>query len=156
MAGLYPFDTVAGPDGKNPPVVNETYDRWVQMGTGLWSGWCVPWASILHTHMGNADAAAHALLSWRTFYNNPGHGSLHDAFRRGFTTMVWRPTIMQMDGQCAAATAVMEMMAHETGGKVEFFRGCPDSWKDVSFENLALSDGTRVSGRRLNGKVTIR
>jgi len=50
---------------------------------------------------------------------------------------------------------VMEMMAHETGGNVEFFKGCPDSWKDVSFENLALSDGTRVSGRRLNGKVTI-
>ena len=155
MAGLYPFDTVAGPDGKNPPVVNETYNRWVQMGTGLWSGWCVPWASILHTHMGNADAAAHALLSWRTFYNNPGHGSLHDAFRRGFTLFIGRPTVMQMDGQCAAATAVMEMMAHETGGKVEFFKGCPDSWKDVSFENLALSDGTRVSGRRLNGKVTI-
>ena len=155
MAGLYPFDTVAGPDGKNPPVVNETYNRWVQMGTGLWSGWCVPWASILHTHMGNADAAAHALLSWRTFYNNPGHGSLHDAFRRGFTLMMGRPTVMQMDGQCAAATAVMEMMAHETGGRVEFFKGCPDSWKDVSFENLALSDGTRVSGRRLNGKVTI-
>ena len=155
MAGLYPFDTVAGPDGKNPPVVNATYSRWVQMGTGLWSGWCVPWASILHTHIGNADAAAHALLSWRTFYNNPGHGSLHDAFRKGFTAMAGRPTIMQMDGQCAAATAVMEMMAHEVGGKVEFFRGCPDSWKDVSFENLALSDGTRVSGRRLNGKVTI-
>ena len=155
MAGLYPFDTVAGPDGKNPPVVNETYNRWVQMGTGLWSGWCVPWASILHTHMGNADAAAHALLSWRTFYNNPGHGSLHDAFRSGFTLLTGRPTIMQMDGQCAAATAVMEMMAHETGGKVEFFKGCPESWKEVSFENLALSDGTRVSGRRVNGKVTI-
>ena len=125
------------------------------MGTGLWSGWCVPWASILHTHMGNADAAAHALLSWRTFYNNPGHGSLHDAFRKGFTMLTGRPTIMQMDGQCAAVTAVMEMMAHETGGKVEFFRGCPDSWKEVSFENLALSDGTRVSGSRVNGKVNV-
>ena len=156
MAGLFPFDTVANADGTNPPVVNETYDRWVQMGTGLWSGWCVPWASILHTHMGNADAAVHSLHSWRTFYNNPGHGSLHDAFRKGFTLFTGRPTVMQMDGQCAAATAVMELMAHEVGGRVEFFRGCPESWKDVSFENLALSDGTRVSGRRLNGKVTIR
>ena len=62
---------------------------------------------------------------------------------------------MQMDGQCAAVTAIMEMMAHEVGGKVEFFRGCPDSWKEVSFENLALSDGTRVSGSRVNGKVKV-
>ena len=156
MAGLFPFDTVAGADGRNPPVVAETYRTWVRMGTGLWSGWCVPWASVLHTHLGNADAAVHALHSWRTFYNNPGHGSLHDAFHHGFTLFAWSSTVMQMDGQCAAATAVMELMAHEVGGKVEFFRGCPDSWKDVSFENLALSDGTRVSGRRLNGRVTIR
>ena len=155
MAGLYPFDTVAAADGTNPPVVGMTYRRWVMMGTGLWSGWCVPWASVLHTHLGNADAAVHALHSWKTFYNNPGHGSLHDAFRPGFTVMMGRPTVMQMDGQCAAAAAVMELMAHEVGGKVLFFRGCPDAWKDVSFENLALSDGTRVRGRRTDGRVTV-
>ncbi|MBO7683423.1 MAG: alpha-L-fucosidase [Kiritimatiellae bacterium] len=44
-------------------------------------------------------------------------------------------------------------MAHEVNGKTEFFRGCPAEWKDVSFENIALSDGRRVSGRRVDGKV---
>jgi hypothetical protein len=63
--------------------------------------------------------------------------------------------IMQMDGQCAAVTAIMELMAHEVNGKVEFFRGCPEYWKEVEFENLALSDGTRVSGKRSNGKISI-
>ena len=155
MAGLYPFDTI-DVSGADRGVVAATYANWVQKGTGLWSGWCVPWASILHTHLGSADAAVNALGCWRTFYNNPGHGSLHDAFRPGFSTMMGRPTVMQMDGQCAAATAVMELMVHEVGGKVEFFRGCPDSWRDVSFENIALSDGTRVSGRRLRGEMSIR
>ena len=155
MAGLYPFDTIAEADGKIDGIVRETYRTWIRRGTGAWTGWCVPWASILHTHMGSADAAVSALHAWRTFFNNPGHGSLHDAFRPGFTIADSHPKIMQMDGQCAAATAIMEMMAHETGGKVEFFRGCPDSWKEVSFENLALSDGTRVSGRRHNGVVEI-
>ena len=96
------------------------------------------------------------IRSWKVFYNNPGHGSLHDAFREGFTVMCGRKTIMQMDGQCAATTAVMEMMAHEVGGKVEFFRGCPEAWREVSFENLALSDGRRVSGFRANGHVTVK
>jgi len=96
------------------------------------------------------------IRAWKTFYNNPGHGSLHDAFREGFSVMSGRKTIMQMDGQCAATTAIMEMMAHEVGGKVEFFKGCPSAWKDVSFENLALSDGRRVSGDRHNGKSSIR
>lgn len=63
--------------------------------------------------------------------------------------------IMQMDGQCAAATAVLEMMVHEVNGKVEFFKGCPESWREVSFENVALSDGRRMSGRRVGGKVSV-
>ena len=28
------------------------------------------------------------------------------------------------------------------------------SWREVSFENLALSDGRRVSGSRTNGHIT--
>ena len=63
--------------------------------------------------------------------------------------------ILDMDGLLSACAAVMEMMAHDVNGKPEFFRGCPDEWKDVSFENIALSDGPRVRGRRLDGKVKI-
>ena len=64
--------------------------------------------------------------------------------------------VMQMDGQCGAATAVLELMAHEVNGKVEFFRGCPEKWRRVSFENIRLSDGRRASGVREDGKVSIR
>lgn len=156
MAGLYPFDTIDLADKSAADDVQATYRTWVRQGTGLWSGWCVPWAAILHTHVGQPYAAVQTLRAWKAFYNNPGHGSLHDAFNEGFTVMSGRKTIMQMDGACAAVTAAMELMAHETNGKVEFFKGCPDVWKDVSFENIALSDGTRVSGRRVNGKITIK
>ena len=155
MAGLYPFDTIDFSDAAARQAADATYGNWVAKGTGYWSGWCVPWAAILHTCFGNADAAVQTIRNWKTFYNNPGHGSLHDAYRKGFSVMAGRPTIMQMDGQCAAVTAVLELMAHETNGTVAFFQGCPDDWKDVSFENLALSDGRRVSGRRVNGKVEL-
>ncbi len=155
LAGLYPFDIIPTATEADRKVLQKSYDHWVHMGMGFWSGWCVPWASILHTHMGSAEASVFTLRMWKTFFNNPGHGSLHDAFHPGVSMMMGRPRIMQMDGQCAAVTAVMEMMAHETNGKLEFFKGCPATWKDVSFENLALSDGTRVNGRRLNGKIVI-
>ena len=154
MAALYPFDTldIAAPAVKGD--VYATYRTWVEKGPGLWSGWCVPWASILNTHIGNAEAAVHFLHAWEAFYTNPGHGSCHDAQKAGFSNMKGR-IVMQMDGQCAATTAVMELMAHEVNGKVEFFRGCPATWKRVKFENIRLSDGTSVSGVRENGKVSI-
>ena len=163
MAGFYPFDTLDLSDKATRDIAAKTYNTWVYRGTGLWSGWCVPWASILNTHVGNAQAAAELLRSWDAYFCNPGHGSLHNAYAPGFSTFTIFGSfagsgdgqIMQMDGQCAAATAVLEMMAHEVNGKVEFFKGCPESWREVSFENLALSDGRRVSGKRVDGKVSV-
>ena len=156
MAGIYPFDSIDFGDAAARKAANATYRTWVNLGTGAWSGWCLPWAAILHVRFDSPEAAVQTLRSWKTFYNNPGHGSLHDAFYTGYSTMYGRKTVMQMDGQCAAVSAILELMANETNGKVAFFRGCPASWKRVSFENLALSDGRRVSGVRENGKVTIR
>jgi hypothetical protein len=163
MAGLYPFDTLDISDKATRDVAAKTYNTWVYQGTGCWSGWCVPWASILNTHVGNAQAAVWMLHAWDAYFCNPGHGSLHNAYAPGFSTFTIFGSfagsgdgqIMQMDGQCAAAAAVLELMAHEVNGKVEFFKGCPESWREVSFENLALSDGRRVGGKRVDGKVSV-
>lgn len=179
MALFYPFDIIDIDSPQHSHIVEPTYWNWIYRGTGEWSGWCVPWASILHTHVGNRTAAVEMLQDWVDYFCNPGHGSRHNAYRPGFSVMgrgglgpegdhvvygsnksdasngVTGSEIMQMDGQCAAVTAIMELMAHEVNGKVEFFRGCPEYWKEVEFENLALSDGTRVSGKRSNGKISI-
>ena len=153
MAGLYPFDTIDV--NANRGVVYDTYSTWQLRGTGMWTGWCVPWASILNLHAGNDRAAVELLRCWDAYYCDEGHGSHHNAVNPGFTQWNGGMGVMQMDGACAAVTAVMELMAHEVNGKVEFFRGCPPAWTDVSFENLALSDGRRVNGRRVNGRVEI-
>jgi len=89
------------------------------------------------------------------FYCDEGHGSHHNAIFDGFTNFRYGRNVMQMDGQCAAVAAVLELFVHEIDGEPQFFCGCPKSWRDVSFENVALSDGRRVSGRRLNGIVTV-
>ncbi len=155
MAALFPFDTLDLDDPETRKVVDQTFHSWVLVGTGRWTGWCVPWASVLNVHAGSPERAVGLLRDWDAFYCDEGHGSHHNAVRKGFTKYINGRDVMQMDGQCAAAAAVLELMAHETNGKVEFFKGCPESWKEVSFENLRLSDGTTVSGRRKNGKIEI-
>ena len=155
MAALYPFDILDLSDRVTREQVDKTYGNWTAKGTGFWTGWCVPWASILHTHAGNAVAAVELLRAWDAYFCDPGHGSHHNAIHDGFTAFSRGDDIMQMDGQCAATTAVMELLVHEVNGKVEYFRGCPEDWKDVSFENIRLSDGTSVNGSRINGVVKI-
>lgn len=162
MAGLYPFNTLDLNDPAVAEAVRRTYFKWIEMGTGWWSGWCVPWASILHTHVGNPDRAVDMLHLWERYFTNGGHGSRHDVYRPGFSVMTrtfWdalcgrvgdRPgsEIMQMDGQCGAVTAILELMVHEVGGETFRFRGCPDRWREVSFTNVLTSDGCRISDRR--------
>lgn len=169
MAGLYPFDVIDFSDPKVLQTVEATYSTWTRMGMGQWSGWCVPWASILHTHIGNAPAAVFMLHAWDTFFTNPGYGSRHDVYNTGLSVMrrgtnarrftvagdVRGEEIMQMDGMCASVTAIMELMVHDVNGVPKFFQGCPRSWKNVSFENIRLSDGRRASGSRIRGKEIV-
>jgi len=169
MAGLYPFNTLDLADAETAKVVQRTYFTWVEMGTGWWSGWCVPWASILHTHIGNPDMAVDMLHAWEKYFTNEGHGSRHDIYRPGFSNMTrtfWdgyfgrigdKPgaEIMQMDGMCGAVTAILELMVHEVGGTTRYFLGCPAEWKDVSFAGIRHSDGTVLSGRRTDGVAKV-
>ena len=106
---------------------------------------------------------------WDAFFTNPGYGSRHDVYNQGLSIMR-RGTnsgrftvagdapgeeIMQMDGMCASVTAIMELMVHDVNGSPKFFSGCPASWKEVSFENIRLSDGRKASGTRKRGKITV-
>jgi len=109
------------------------------------------------------------LRIWDEYFCNPGHGSRHDVYRpgvsvcrRGKNALAFGvcgdgigEDVMQMDGQCASAAAILELLVHEVNGKAEFFRGCPEVWKDVSFENIRLSDGSSVSGARINGRTRL-
>jgi hypothetical protein len=151
MAGFYPFDTIDMTDKKNSRIIENTYGTWVAHGTGQWTGWCVPWASILYTHNKRPRAAVHMLKAWAEFYCDEGYGSHHNAVFHGFTGWTGGRDVMQMDGMCAAVTAIMELLVHEVNGKTHYFRGCPESWKEVSFKNIRLSDGRKVSGSRVNG-----
>ncbi len=145
MAGLYPFDVIPMLTDEDLDLVGRTYGQWAKMGTGKWCGWCIPWASILHTHVGDPDMAVSRLHEWLRVYCNAGRGSMCYPNRR----------IMQMDGQCATVSAILEMLVHEVDGKVDYFRGCPKEWREVRFENVLMPDGTRVSGSRIDGKETI-
>ena len=155
MAALYPFDILDINHPSLSKTVQETYYTWDIQGTGLWTGWCVPWASILRTHMGHAVGAVGLLRAWDRYFCDEGHGSHHNSIHPGFTLFRNGRCVMQMDAVCAATTAVLELFVHEVNGKVEFFRGCPEEWRDVSFENIRLSDGTSASGSRHDGVIKI-
>lgn len=161
MAGLVPFDTIDYEDQDVFSIVRETYTTWIQHGSGLWSGWSMPWASMLHTRIGQADAAELMLKLWKRVFTNEGHGSRHNAYFPGYSLQGKHPfaepgdenEIMQMDGAMAATAAVQEMLVHERNGVVRLFAGAPLRWRTVSFRGMLVEGGFLVSASRVNGTV---
>jgi hypothetical protein len=154
MAGIWPIDMIDTQDATWKPIVAQTYRNWVSKGMGEWSGWCMPWAAMLHTHMGNADAAELTMEIWQKLFTNQGHGTLHNVAFQGISLMWWdAPEVMQLDAGMAATAAVMDMLIHVSRGVHHLFRGAPAGWREVGFEEMRTEGGFLVSARRAAGKV---
>jgi hypothetical protein len=154
LAGIYPFDVLDQADDEQRALIGNAMGKLTDMGMGRWTGWCMPWASILWGRVGNGDMADLILGLYRRAFMNHGYASTHDAQFRGFTIMAGRPLIMQIEATLAASAAVMEMLAHTARGVLYLFRGAPARWKDASFEGLRVEGAFLVAARREGGVTT--
>jgi hypothetical protein len=160
LAGIYPFDAIDYLEGDQKEIVDRSITHWVSKGMGEWSGWCIPWASIMHSRLGNGEAAEMLLKIWRKFFTNEGHGTLHDVNYPGISVMGMGRSkdksreIMQIEAGMAAVTAVQEMLLHTAKGVTRIFPGVPDSWRSVSFKGMRTEGAFLVSARMKAGKIT--
>jgi hypothetical protein len=160
LAGIVPFDTLDFADADTWGVIDRSIFHWIKMGSGLWSGWCIPWASMIHSRLGNAEAAELWLELWQKVFTNRGHGTLHNVDFSGFSLMGkgailgrTRNEIMQMDAGMGAVTAIQEMLLHVRRGVNHVFRGAPAAWKNASFANFRTDGAFVVSAERKGGCV---
>lgn len=148
LAGLYPFDTLDySPGGAQEALARNSLRHLTDQGMGRWTGWCMPWASILFARAGNGDMAELLLHIYRRVFMNRGYASTHDAQFPGFTVMDGRPSIMQIEAALGAAAAVIEMLLHTRAGVLHVFPALPAYWTDASFQGLHAEGAFVVSAR---------
>lgn len=161
LAGITPFDTLDWDDPETVKLIHNSIAHWIGQGAGQWSGWCVPWASMIHSRLGNADAAELWLEIWERVFTNEGHGTLHDVHFAGFSLMGKQAVnlhenkkeIMQIEAGMSAVTAIQEMLCHEQRGVVQLFCGAPAGWQECGFEGMCVDGGFLLSARRVDGQV---
>jgi alpha-L-fucosidase 2 len=161
LAAIAPFDTIDIDAPEWRDVVQHTHNQWVARGMGMWSGWCMSWASMLHTRLGNPHMAELILEIWDRVFTNEGSGTLHDCNFPGFTQMGSGPLgsfghayeRMQMDAGMGCVTAVQEMLLHQRRGVHYLFRGAPPRWREVSFGPMRTDGAFLVSAERVAGTV---
>jgi len=161
LAGITPFDIFDLDEASTAGLIERSLRRWLAEGPGLWSGWCVPWASMIQTRVGNADAAVLWLEIWRRVFTNVGHGTLHNVDFPGVSLMGGRPMgqldksreVMQMDAGMSCVAALHELLLHERRGVTHLFAGAPSDWKQVGFSQVRTGGAFLLSANRVRGKV---
>ncbi|MBN1872786.1 MAG: hypothetical protein JXA33_01035 [Anaerolineae bacterium] len=161
LAGIVPFDVLDPADEMWSAIYERSLRTWIKQGMGMWSGWCVPWAAMLHSRFDNGEMAELLLEIWDRVYTNEGHGTLHDCVFPGFT-LIGTPAIvpawrtfpqekMQMDAGMGATAAILDMLLHTRRGVNYIFAGVPARWANVTFKGIRTEGAFLVSATRENG-----
>jgi len=162
LGGIWPFMTFDPLSENHEEITRNTIDNWIVKGPGLWSGWCVPWASIIHSRLNNVRGAIEWLHWWKRNFTNEGRGTLHNAAFQG-TSLISSPDyssfeindehreIMQLDAGFGALTAVYEILVQDRLGVIHVMPGIPNEWKNVSFNRILTEGGFLISAKINNG-----
>jgi alpha-L-fucosidase 2 len=159
LGGIWPFQSFNPHDEEHWDIVRSSLDFWIYKGSGMWSGWCLPWASILCSRVGYADAAV-AWLHWLLLgWTNNGYGTRHNANFPGITMFddgrqwndfVPHNEVMQMDATMGFLIAACELLVQSRGEEIRVLPRIPEKWRNFSF------DGIRCEGAFLVGATVKR
>ena len=164
LGAIWPFVTIDPLSEEHKTIVNNSLGNWRYRGAGGWSGWCVPWASILMSRTNQAEAAVNWLHYWKDNFTNEGRGTLHNANTNGHSFLgapVWNKypdrkadEVMQLDAGFGALIAVYELLAQQRKDAIHIFPGLSIYWKEASFEDMWMEGGFKLSAEVKDGKVS--
>jgi hypothetical protein len=144
--------------------VNNSLFHWTKIGPGLWSGWCVPWASILKARTGQTEAAVGWLHWWNNTFTNQGRGTLHNAVYPGASIIAspnWSKLpagtpnreIMQLDAGYGALSAVLELLVQNREDGIYVLPEVLEEWEGLQFSNIRTEGAFQVSAKVQNGQT---
>ena len=158
LGGIVPFCTLDPEEESLREILRFTQNTWIKKGMGQWTGWCMSWASQIHTRLGNPEMAVYLLKTFKTFFTNSSSGSFHDARYPGLTLFYGEKEVMQMDGLMGCVCAIQDLLVCCREGVADFFRGIPENWKESSFRDFHLPGGFKAGGHyrgKENWEITV-
>ncbi len=161
LAGIYPFATIDLNDPTQRKIVDNSLAAWRFRGAGGWTGWCVPWASIILSRTGQADAAVNWLHYWKDNFTNEGRGTLHNANTEGhsligapdWTRQAQNREVMQLDGGFGALNAVLELLVQSRDDGVYVLPNLPRTWRELTFDRIRTEGAFQIGATVRDGQV---
>lgn len=165
LGSIYPFVSIDPNTEIHQKIVQNSLQNWRAMGAGKWSGWCVPWAAIIHARTGQTEAAINWLHYWNDNFTNEGRGTLHNANTNGHSIIgqpIWsklpenasNKEVMQLDAGFGALTAIYELLIQNRMDGIYVLPDLPIYWKNLTFQDVWTEGGFKISAKVEAGRVT--
>ena len=163
LAAIWPFQSLDPFDDLHWKTVAASIEFWNRTGAGNWTGWCVPWASVLCSRLEMPDAAVSWLHWMLDNFTNEGWGTLHNAdfagtgsFHDGSLETRQKPENgeeMQMDATMGFLIAITEMLVQNRRDGIHILPKIPRRWKEFSFDGIRTEGAFLVGATVASGKV---
>ncbi len=162
LSSIYPFCTIGPFDPAHQKVVARSLNRWNTLGAGNWTGWCLPWASIICSRCGLPDAARSWLNLVCDSFTNEGHATLHNANSAGIFawddgSLAWPDhrkgadflyyETMQMDAAMGTLSAILELMISCREDLIQIADRLPKGWRELAFSHVRAEGGFVFDGK---------
>jgi alpha-L-fucosidase 2 len=128
--------------------------NWVYRGLGEWAGHSFPNSIPIAARLRRGNHAWNLLEIFAKAFVLPNGFHTNGDYQELGITAPYTTIIYTMESECGITHAVNEMLLQSWGGRLRIFPAVPDSWPDVSFENLRAEGAFLVSAERRKGKVT--
>ena len=153
LLAIHPLGLLDVSQGKNiRRLIERSVHHFQELGTQGWVGYTYAWLANLQARIFDGDAAARSLHIFAKAFCSPNSFHLNgDQLKQGFSGFTYRP--FTLEGNFACASAIQEMLLQSHTGIIRVFPALPESWQNVSFQNLRAMGAFLVSATYRNGKT---
>lgn len=152
LMGIHPLGLLNDQQPVDHKVVDASMRLLEEKGTKLWVGYSFAWQGNIYARMGNGNRAAEALRTFATCFCSTNSFHLNgDQCTGEYSSFRYRP--FTLEGNFAFASGIQEMLLQSHDDLIRLFPAVPDSWREVSFNNLRAEGAFLITAVRSNGRL---
>jgi alpha-L-fucosidase 2 len=152
LMAIYPLGLVKWEGGdSNRQIMQRSIQVLDSLGTKSWNGYSFGWQAALKARARNGAGAAKALQIFAEAFCGANGFHLNGDATKKYSNGGGRP--FTLEGNFGFAAGLQEMLMQSHTDTVVIMPAVPESWLNVSFNNLRAQGGFLVKATRENGKV---
>jgi hypothetical protein len=133
-------------------IIEATIKKLEDYGVDWWNGTSYVWFGGIKARNFDGDGAVKTLKIFAEHFCLPNTFHANgDQTKQGYSKYTNRP--VTLEANFAFAGGIHEMLIQSHTGIIQIFPAIPNSWQDVSFQQLRTVGAFLVSAERKNGKV---